>query len=274
MFFPIITENEKLLPIYLYGIGKQENQEDILRSDGVVHYQWTLCTEGSGVFIVHDKSYTIKKGMGFYFVPGFPHEYYALEEPWVTYWIDFNGASTSLLFNQLGLYDYGILDYSDANYSLLQKWIAIHESIEKQIAMMQIGNNINLLPLLVELLLGMRDHNIADASGSVIEDLRVESALLYMKTHIDQDITIEELAAHFGISNEYFCRLFKSEVHLSPIQYLMHLRIQEAKNLLVLYPNLSISDIAIKVGYNDANYFSSLFKRHEHMTPSQFRKIR
>jgi two-component system response regulator YesN len=73
------------------------------------------------------------------------------------------------------------------------------------------------------------------------------------------------------LSPSYFLHLFKQASGATFTDYLTRTRIDKAKSLL-LGSNFNITEIAYKVGYSDSNYFSTVFKNSEGMTPSAYRK--
>ncbi len=93
----------------------------------------------------------------------------------------------------------------------------------------------------------------------------------YVEAHYDQKITLNELADMANISPHHFCRLFKSMTGMSPIAYVNFLRINAAMNLLQ-QGHLSVSEVAVAVGFNDSNYFSRLFKQYKKLSPTAVAK--
>lgn len=86
----------------------------------------------------------------------------------------------------------------------------------------------------------------------------------------DHEITLDQLSGLFRISKYYLNRLFSGAFGLGPIQYHQLMRIQKAKQLLQ-YTNLSIQEIADKLGYQNIHSFSRAFKKKEGVPPSRFR---
>ncbi len=99
----------------------------------------------------------------------------------------------------------------------------------------------------------------------------INRALEYIEANYQKDLTLEEIAGEAGLSIYYFSHLFKEEVGYSFVTYLNKLRINKAKQLL-LENKLNIAQVGYNVGYNDPNYFTRVFKEHEKMTPSKYRK--
>ncbi|WP_028609308.1 response regulator [Paenibacillus harenae] len=99
----------------------------------------------------------------------------------------------------------------------------------------------------------------------------VEKAIHYTKEHYgDPDISIQRLCSHLHISTGYFSGVFKKEVKLTFVQYLMHIRMEAAKELLRA-SELKAFEIAERVGFADPNYFSFCFKKQVGISPKEYR---
>ena len=93
----------------------------------------------------------------------------------------------------------------------------------------------------------------------------------YLDEHYDEHITNQTLAAMFGYVPSYISILFKREYGISPTEYLMHKRIESAKQLMRMNPDLLIRDVAQKVGFKSQNHFSRCFKISEGIWPTDYR---
>jgi AraC-like DNA-binding protein len=94
----------------------------------------------------------------------------------------------------------------------------------------------------------------------------------YIEDNFNQELTLNELANLVFVSPYHLAHVFKEEVGLPPIQYLIQCRIEEAKRLL-MDSNLSVREIASIIGYENANYFNLLFKKMTGKPPGKYRKI-
>ena len=99
----------------------------------------------------------------------------------------------------------------------------------------------------------------------------VERAINYFNENYASEINIEEYATARHMSVSWFIRNFKSITQLSPLQYIIMLRITNAK-VLLMNTDYSVSQIATAVGFDNALYFSRLFHRHTGTSPMKFRK--
>ncbi len=96
-------------------------------------------------------------------------------------------------------------------------------------------------------------------------------AQLWMQNNLsNHNISIDALATLLGMSQRNFNRRFRDATNLPPLKYLQSQRLSEARDLLQ-NTNLSISEIAYRVGYVDVSYFSKLFRRFSSTTPRKYR---
>ncbi len=99
---------------------------------------------------------------------------------------------------------------------------------------------------------------------------RMDRVMQYVLAHRFQKITLAEVAEEAHLSKEAFCRFFKLRTRKTFTDYLLHLRINEAQKLLQ-ETELSISEIAYRVGFENLSYFNRSFKRIAGKTPRYFR---
>ena len=100
----------------------------------------------------------------------------------------------------------------------------------------------------------------------------VERVADYITRHYQGDLTLEQLAAHCGISVVYFRKLFTRVIGVSPINYLHRVRTARAAELLQ-EDSLDVSEIAEQVGYSSVYHFSAMFKKYMGMPPSKYRLL-
>lgn len=93
----------------------------------------------------------------------------------------------------------------------------------------------------------------------------------YIHAHLDQSIKLADLADVAGMSQFHFSRLFKRSMGISPHQYLLQQRLEQAKQLLK-GSKLAIAEIALQCGFNSQSHLSKHFREAIGMTPSDYRK--
>lgn len=99
----------------------------------------------------------------------------------------------------------------------------------------------------------------------------ISQVVEYIRLNLDQPINLDVLATLFTSSSSTISRRFKEEVGEGMPDYINRLRIQEAIHLLE-HKNYSLTQIALKIGYNDINYFTKIFKKIKGMTPSEYKR--
>lgn len=99
----------------------------------------------------------------------------------------------------------------------------------------------------------------------------VENIEQYLKTNYTVDISLEDLAGKFNFTSAYLTKIFKKYKKESPLKYLINLRMEEAKRLMIQNRELDIKTIAELVGYYNQHYFSKVFKSLVGKTPTEYR---
>jgi AraC-like DNA-binding protein len=100
----------------------------------------------------------------------------------------------------------------------------------------------------------------------------VKQMIHYMSSQYAHPISIELMCSSLGYNRAYLSRIFKKTTGLSPVTYLLKLRIDKSRQLLRERPELSIEQIAASVGLTDALYFSRQFRRFHGESPSEYRR--
>lgn len=94
----------------------------------------------------------------------------------------------------------------------------------------------------------------------------------YLERHASENVPLPGLAALAGLSVHHFVRAFKQTFGMPPHRYLLQLRVERARNLLVR-TNLPLSEIALKLGFADHSHFTRHFRRLAGIAPSHLRRL-
>lgn len=122
---------------------------------------------------------------------------------------------------------------------------------------------------LLDISLTIRKH-ISSSRQHSYKDI-VEKALQYTREHYgDPEISLQKLCMQLHISTGYFSGVFKKEIKMTYVQYLMQLRMETAKELL-RSSDMKAFEIAERVGFADPNYFSFCFKKQVGVSPKEYR---
>ncbi len=99
----------------------------------------------------------------------------------------------------------------------------------------------------------------------------IDEIIKYINRHYQENITLDRICKIFSKSRSSVSHTFKKETGQSFREYLVTVRLRSAKSLL-LYSDLSVTEIAFSVGFNDSNYFSNTFKKYIGQSPGKYRK--
>ena len=98
----------------------------------------------------------------------------------------------------------------------------------------------------------------------------VEKAIEFIELNYQSIVNVSEIADHVNLSPDYFSRLFRKEVGETLNSYLIDFRLEKA-SVILISSNLSIQEVARKVGIENGSYFSKCFKKRFNTQPIQFR---
>jgi AraC-like DNA-binding protein len=123
-----------------------------------------------------------------------------------------------------------------------------------------------LAPLIIReivyrLLIGGQGARLSHILASGGDTQRISKAIGHLRKHFDEQLKMEEIARELGMSVSGFHHHFKSVTSMSPLQFQKHLRLQEARRLM-LGEDMDAASAAFRVGYQDPSHFSREYKRH------------
>lgn len=102
-------------------------------------------------------------------------------------------------------------------------------------------------------------------------DERLLRVVEYIKQHIKEELSLEELASMVCITKSHLGRLFRESLGQSPLQFILNTRIKGAQRLLIT-TEMSVASIAREVGFNDVSYFIRSFRNRLDFTPQEYRE--
>ncbi len=99
---------------------------------------------------------------------------------------------------------------------------------------------------------------------------RIKPALYYIRKNFNEKISLENLAAECGMSQNYFCKLFRDVTGETPVEYITTYRLEMASEMLL--SGAKVTDVAFECGFNDLSYFIHIFKKNLGISPKQYAK--
>ena len=248
------------LPILINATGKEYfyapfKQVSLRKDYGIVY------VVSGELFFEQGKVKTLLKSGEF--IIGLPHKYlnrFGTDQGFVNYyWLNFTGSEVESLINRTGL-------SFETTYSLGND-PEIEREFEKIFGEFIINDDYFLCRCEAELAL-LLSSVARKSKGSTKKLLK---SVEYLHKNYDKEITVEFLAAMENLSPSHYFKIFKRNTGLSPFEYVTQLRISSACFHL-RNDNYSIAQISRLVGYDDAGYFSRIFKKKMGLTPKQYRK--
>ena len=127
--------------------------------------------------------------------------------------------------------------------------------------------------LLRELIINLSRLQMPDYSQILsANETLIQTAAKYISSHLSDDINLHSLAVMYAMSDSHFSRIFKQYTGLGISKYIKLTRLRKAEKLLVS-GKYSITEIALKCGFNNSNYFISEFKKHKGITPFKYASL-
>lgn len=229
-----------------------------VRDQYIIHY----VISGKGYF----NNNSVNAGQGFLITPGMFEEYHSdHDEPWEFLWFISNDEKMKQLFTIFGANEKtNIFDYS---YIDAVKKLKSHLILNKN----KICNSYEMLELFLSVFKNHTENNFNKNQKSNA-NIYLDAAINYIHTNYSNSITVNELTSLLGISQPYLYKIFMENLKKSPKQYIQDLKLTHAENLLK-NTDMSITQIALSVGFQDVLTFSKFFALKSGLSPSAYKNI-
>lgn len=228
---------------------------------------------GSGTYSAGGKSHRLSAGESFLIEPEMLIEYEAdRADPWRYRWVAFAGSQSAALVEAVGLSSVR----TTVNTGSSRKPAALLGRIQRcfrrsePFAHMEAAGYLRLLFAEFGRALTPADEFEPRPEGEAA--LLVQRIVHYLSTQYTEQVSIELMAETLGFSRAYLSRVFKRRTGLTPVTFLLKLRVDKARQLLRERKELTVEQIAASVGFQDPLYFSKQFRRFYGMPPSGYRE--
>ncbi len=255
------------LPVYLTGIGGSEYQYHIVRKEGYHWHQILWCAGGSGILKFDSTSVVINEGDYFFLPAGYPHEYYTEGDYWDVRWVTFDGYACAHVLSQFSMTKPVVISPREA--SSLKKLFGKMYNLQKTD---RVYGDFSCSGYMYAYIIEFHRRIDTKENKQRSDRFRLLGPVLdYIDKNFSSDFPLTELADIAGVTPQHLCRVFRETMNMRPNEYLTQRRLQEAK-LLLSRNELSVAQVAAQVGFPDAGYFSTVFRKHEGVTPAEYKK--
>lgn len=239
------------------------------RRKGLPSYLFFMVEKGSGSLSYNGKEYALQTGDCVFIDCSQPYAHTTSDDLWTLRWIHFYGPNMDAIYDKylerggsahfMPTQSEGYRVLVDTIYSIADGDIYLKDmKICEKITM--------LLTLLMEDSWKPAQDAPARESRRSLTDVKE-----YLDAHLQEKITLDELAGRFYIDKYYLAKRFKQQFGVSVMQYVMHQRITTAKRLL-RFSDMPIEKIGQECGMEDANYFARAFRKVEGCSPTEYRR--
>lgn len=228
------------------------------------HYLIVYIKEGCATLLSHKNKLRLTAGNIFVMFPN-KEVHYVVDKNvnWSISWIGVHGTLIDKLIEQSGLSpERPICNVKSVKYDIESILEAIYQLSFSKVT----ADKINVISMLYNFFSILISNN---SKGSPVN--YVEEALSIIEYNYEKDITIENIAERLSVNKNYLSRLFRTKKNFTLKEYLIHKRIERAKELLQ-NTNASILQVSNSVGYDDQLYFSRIFKKKVGMSPTEYKK--
>jgi len=262
-------------PKILYVLKKRFNSQSPLTYHNHDNPSIVYIISGSCTYKINDQLYPVKKGDVIICNPGVYHGCTLSQDEEM---FEFHIGFTDIYFNHMA--PNFLISPSTVPVITMSKYEQEFYKCYNEIVLEQErhepGTGLILKSLIMKLIvILLRETHFVDKTGTSClynpeyyerADL-VNSIISYINENYASNISLEKISKNMYLSPVYISRIFKEETGDSPINYLINVRLNKAHELLS-EGRLSISAIAKTIGYQDAYYFSKLYKKHFGCPPS------
>lgn len=273
-----ITYND-FNPTVFYVSKVKPTTEGIYHDHDYAELSYIL--SGKGRYLIEGKEYEVEAGDLVICNPGVMHTHIVVNPKEPT--IEFIAGFTDFQFknmapNSIELKDNGCIAHMS---SKLKQEISMHcYSMIAEKESNQIGRyfmfKAHLMQMLLLIMREILDVKKTDQKGCNFESHNksyvVNRIINYLNENYESKISLEQIAHNIYLSPVYISKIFKEETGESPINYLIKIRLEKAKDILLNSNNGSIKSIANQVGYDDVYHFSKLFKKYYGVSPLYYKK--
>jgi len=246
------------LGLWLEACDHWITSDHILQSRIREDFLLIYCVNGSGTYRAGSRNFHITKGDVFTAIPHIEHGYHCHDNGWEIWFVHFGGDQAERLLNWIGFSISQLVIRLGTSQNVIKTFDNLHGISQKKSMHYDIDASAGIYNLLLTLKKSIRQKSTNKGMLEQVIEGNCRS--------------LEEMAKKANMSKYHFIRKFQAATGQTPWQYINRRRILQAKELLT-QKDLSIKQIANRLGFNDPNYFSRLFKSQTGVTASRYRDL-
>lgn len=268
------AQNNPLLShLHICSIGYYPKAKDhyTYRKKGLPENFIFYCVDGHGWYKIGDQQYNVGPNEFFILPQNVEHAYGSeADHPWSIYWIHFGGDALADLNKVHAVQK----NFKPAHVKNSEEIITIFNRIYKTLQLGYSVDNLLFANMCFTHFLSLFVYNIKHCDDVNADTLDcVDNAILYMREHINENISLGELSGHYHYSVSRFSNLFKQKTGYAPIDYFLQMKMQKACQHLD-FTNQSIKEIGFGMGFDDPYYFSKRFRTIIGVSPKKYRSLK
>ena len=192
-----------------------------------------------------------------------PHSYAAQGKCSFTF-LHFAGAQSQAIYDEISRKSGNLIPLTAPN--------ELHEAIGELLSAMRREHRLNeaeTSALIYTMLMQLLDSSGASTPGALGNPV-LDRTIAYIQSHLSEKLTVEDIAASAGYSASYFSHMFAAETGMSPYQFVVKSRVEQAQQLLKT-TRLTVQEIAFQCGFNSAANFCYTFRKMAGLSPNEYR---
>nr|AIA17746.1 Helix-turn-helix domain protein [uncultured bacterium] len=233
----------------------------------IIIFQYTL--KGAGEISIKDHIYQLETGDAFFVKVPSDHRYYlpSNSSEWEFIHITLFGEEALRLYEDI-VDEVGHILKLD----LYSPPISIILKVLGKVSRNKINDAYETSSFAYSFLMALNRY-ISNIKSSEEWPESISNAIIFINNNYHAPITLDDIVCASGLSKYHFTRLFSKSLNSTPIQYLTNIRINASIDLLK-NKNLTIDEIALKVGFSNGNYFGKVFRSYLDISPGEYRNTK
>jgi AraC-like DNA-binding protein len=231
------------------------------------------CAEGKGNLNYEGREQRIHAGDVFILPPSVEHAYRAdSEQPWTLYWCHFQGNEAQAFFDFIYADASSKLLCRNSDIDFLYRFKELLDAARESACLETMVHASNLLRHILTRI--ERNNRVQQEKNSHEKhdlSLKIPRIQQFMRSHLSKTLTLDELARFSHCSKYHFSREYHRLTGSAPLKHFNEMKMEHACFLLE-QTTLSVSAIATQLGFEDALYFSRVFRKVYRQAPTEYRK--